>query len=374
MFNPNRQLLVDTKTQDKLREWFSKRDGTNNVVLSCISLGDSDIDYELSDQVSQIRVLNAPYNVHKIKHKLIFSGGDSNVSGRISVFRRYITAAGDVQGTYNFPPSSNLTTSVIPPTLANGEDVESLTFSDSILEGYVLFLQTLPDNFLDPNGVQQRIEESYTISFTNLPLVGITNIGRTTLNLAPVQTLATIIDPVIITTSTSHGLVTGDKITIAGASGNAAVNGIRYVSVLSSTTFKIYTDVTLGNPVLGNGTLVTGGTVERTDLLVTTALPHNYTSGEEVILQNTTGITGLNGVPRSILVVDSNNFVLNNTPLPSTYGGSGEATQFEIIIDSANNSLMFSHVEKFISTGNTDGVINIKGNLTGITKPIKFNY
>lgn len=62
----------------------------------------------------------------------------------------------------------------------------------------------------------------------------------------------------IVVTCTSHGLTTGQKITISGVTGNAAANATHYVTKLTANTFSLYSDSTLATPVAGVGS-GTGG-------------------------------------------------------------------------------------------------------------------
>jgi hypothetical protein len=65
--------------------------------------------------------------------------------------------------------------------------------------------------------------------------------------------------PIIVGTSTPHGLATNDAATIAGILGNTAANGFWFVTYLSPTTFSL-------NGSVGSGAYTGGGTVEGGDL------------------------------------------------------------------------------------------------------------
>jgi|GEM_PF-3901523 len=78
-------------------------------------------------------------------------------------------------------------------------------------------------------------------STTGLPTVSLSISGLSDAN------------PIVVTTSASHHLSTGDIVTIAGALGNTAANGTWVVTALSPTTFSI--------PVAGNGTYTSGATL-----------------------------------------------------------------------------------------------------------------
>ena len=65
---------------------------------------------------------------------------------------------------------------------------------------------------------------------------------------------ATQADPVVITTSASHGFVDGTEIQITDVVGMTNLNGnTYYVDVLTSTTFALYSDVNLSTTVNGSG-------------------------------------------------------------------------------------------------------------------------
>lgn len=68
-------------------------------------------------------------------------------------------------------------------------------------------------------------------------------------------------NPIVITTTAPHGLVTGQIVTIAGVTGLTNANGTFPVTVLSTTTFSI--------PKAGNSAYVSGGTVQPTGLWAT---------------------------------------------------------------------------------------------------------
>ena len=67
---------------------------------------------------------------------------------------------------------------------------------------------------------------------------------------------ATNATPIVITTSTSHGYVTGDRVFITGVTGNTAANGYWIVTVVDADEFSL-------NDSVGNGAYVSGGTSER---------------------------------------------------------------------------------------------------------------
>jgi len=259
-FNTSRQLILDVKAQDRLREWFSQRGSTANVLIKCVGLGDSDVDYELSDQVDKIQVLSAPYNIPQIKHKLIYDGQASNLTGIITAYLRRVDETNQINSLYGYPPTQTYSSGIFPPLVTNGFDWSAITFSGTTREGFIVFFQTLPDNFTepDPNNLSQvlplRFVEQYDIVVDNLPIP----------NLITNATNAT---PIVITTATpinvvdKFQLLASNQIAIRGVAGNTAANGLYYVNPISANDFELYQDSALTIPVVGNGVYTGAGEV-----------------------------------------------------------------------------------------------------------------
>ena len=87
---------------------------------------------------------------------------------------------------------------------------------------------------------------------------------------------ATNATPIVIT-ATAHGLVTGDRVTIASVGGNTNANGLRKVTVLTANTFSIQNEAT-GAAIAGNGAYTSGGTLQRILRLVD-VVPNNGEAG-----------------------------------------------------------------------------------------------
>ncbi len=171
IFNTS-QLAVDVKAQDRLREWFSQRGNVNNVIITCVGLGDSDVDYNMSQQATRIKVVQAPYQTPRIKHHLYYSGVTSNIVGTISTFSRRVNELDEIESLYNYPPDNvNFIAGVVPPVLTAGYNFSTINFDAAsvVKEGFIVYFQTLPENYLDSNGVQQRLIEQYAFTFTDVP-------------------------------------------------------------------------------------------------------------------------------------------------------------------------------------------------------------
>lgn len=72
---------------------------------------------------------------------------------------------------------------------------------------------------------------------------------------------ATDANPLVITTSASHTLQTGDIVTIASVGGNTLANGTFEITVLSPTTFSIPVDASAGSAYTSGGTVTWSGVI-----------------------------------------------------------------------------------------------------------------
>jgi hypothetical protein len=86
---------------------------------------------------------------------------------------------------------------------------------------------------------------------------GASSVDRNAETVVPLTTItsSSVANPTVITCATPHGLTSGDTVLIAGHSGSTpTVNGERVATVLSTTTFSVPVNVTVGG---------TGGTVKQ---------------------------------------------------------------------------------------------------------------
>lgn len=164
------QLQIQIKAQDRFRQMIANI--SNPQVLTCVMLGDSDIDYEMSNNINGIRVMDAPYDCEAIKYPLIYNGNGKGLNGEINCFARQIDANGNILSLYNYPTSSTLSYGKTIPTLSNGFDWSQLSFS-SVKMGYILFFETVLDNYLDQNNISERMQEQYkfTVTFNGSQIV-----------------------------------------------------------------------------------------------------------------------------------------------------------------------------------------------------------
>jgi hypothetical protein len=317
MFNKKKQLILDIKAQDRLRQWLADRSNQNNFIITKLALGDSDIDYEMSYRSTNIRVLNAPFNVADIRYKLIFEGGLSSFGGKIATHARYIDSNGEVLSLYNYPGSNSLVLGTQIPSAFNGYDWQEIIFSNLTKEGFFLFNETLPLNYFTST-------LSTIGSFSSFDYINAQTINGTTYT--GVHSL------------TSHNLKIGDQVKLVIYSGDSKYSGIHTVVHTSAS------DGSLANTMF--------------------------------VIDVPTQISTIGGIGEWIKSV-----TIDEVPqrFPETYTIANDAlpTHWEILPDPDNGSLFICHSTLGSNPGTLASIyITVTGNLSRITKRIKvtFNY
>jgi subtilisin-like proprotein convertase family protein len=116
---------------------------------------------------------------------------------------------------------------------------------------------------------------------------------------------------IFITTAASHGLATGDQVTIAGVTGNTAANGTFTIAVEDSTTFY-FTVPLRGNPYQGGGVWSTQSDLFAIPQSAGTTIPFAQPLADETLPLIVPGPHMVSSsVPGSPLTAD--NLVLNKT-------------------------------------------------------------
>jgi len=238
MLKNNKYLKVDIKLQDRLRKWFAQRGEDFNLkklIIKAVSLGDSDVDYRLSEEPQKMVTLNAPYNINNIVNKLVYSGNETNLSGKIIWWNRRIKADGTLESLYFYPPNKTTYQSGgNPPTKENGFEPNKITFDNfgNNRGGVVVFLQSLPDNEFDENLFPKRLNEKYEIEVIGLP----TNPEFNIINIQEISS------QVVITTDVNHNLQVDQKIKITNLTSALELNNKNFlVGSPTSNTFVLRT-------------------------------------------------------------------------------------------------------------------------------------
>jgi hypothetical protein len=172
----------------------------------------------------------------------IFGSGDYNagIAGPGDVFGIFVNGVNTA-----FVPG---TTTPINVTTVNGA-VNSQFFVDNTLGSR----NTRINGFTTVLGATLTVHAGVTNHIKFAIADAGTSIGGTI-------TGATNASPIAITTTLPHGLATGNRVTIAGVTGNTAANGTFIITVTGANTFTL-------NGSTGNGAYVSGGTWSATGLV-----------------------------------------------------------------------------------------------------------
>jgi Flp pilus assembly protein TadG len=145
-------------------------------------------------------------------------------------------------------------------------------------------------------------------------------------------------NPARITTSSNHGLSTGDTVWITGVNGMTQLNNKSYVITVTSTTQFTLNGVNSSS----YSTYSSGGTVTKCQapacaVVVTTSTSHDFATNDNVRITGVNGMTQINTIGTltvwPITVVSTSRFVLVGTvgPSYSAYTSGGSATKCRVV-------------------------------------------
>lgn len=114
-----------------------------------------------------------------------------------------------------------------------------------------------------------------------------------------------------VTTSTSHGFVTGDKIKLAAVGGMTQVNDLYFtISVVDATNFQLNVNSSAYTAYTSGGTSTKFGATQTSPVRIYSAA-HGFTSGKEIYISGVSGMTELNGIAFTITNVATDYFELS---------------------------------------------------------------
>lgn len=174
----------------------------------------------------------------------------------------------------------------------------------------------------------------FNYPFIALPTIQTTLIAETAPNFWMVPTTgilsvtgATNATPIVITTNSAHGYITGDSVTISGVGGNTAANGTKVITKISDTSFSL-------NGSVGNAAYTSGGLLLHKTSFNTTTNPPTWNALVP------TGWSAYN-VPPAPGALTTNYWRSGNLPAASPKGGlgydnliTGGDTDFNPLLDS----------------------------------------
>lgn len=261
---------------------------------------------------------------------------DSNNSANFGIF--HVTAVTDgklyvVADASSFPPSSlTANPTYLSDFLTVGTPISGFQVIDPVT-GLQVGANAATDGYVIPTGVGTgqaylkspsintnavsgilgyRLKINSGASPTATHPVG--NNGLYDIIAAPtfVVTGATNAGPIVITTSASHGLSSGDTVTITGVVGNTAANGTFQITVVDADEFAL-------DGSTGNGAYVSGGTV----------FPHKLTIKKALVNESNLEYEILDPTETSNYVVVNHNVVPNGYALRVTIVDSRDATFYD---------------------------------------------
>ena len=111
-------------------------------------------------------------------------------------------------------------------------------------------------------------------------------------------------NPVVITTSSAHGLTDGDYVDVSDVVGMTELNGNRYrAGKLTSTTFSLVTQYPSADVT------ITG--ITQASPAVVTAPNHGFSNGNTIRITGVIGMTAVNGVSYTVASATTNTFALS---------------------------------------------------------------
>jgi hypothetical protein len=139
----------------------------------------------------------------------------------------------------------------------SGEKIDRVAIREAVAAtGVSTWTRSLTDAQAGTRTVDQATEINVT-GLDGLP-VAFQTTAPITFQASKAVSGVTVANPAVVTTSTAHGLATGQQVTISGTGGATAVNGTWTVTVLSGTTFSVAVNNT--NAWTSGGTVYHVGT------------------------------------------------------------------------------------------------------------------
>jgi len=151
--------------------------------------------------------------------------------------------------------------------------------------------------------------------------------------------------PIVITTATANGLLTGTQVTIGGVGGNTAANGTFTITVNSSTSFSL-------NGSSGNGAWTSGGTItvnaytpEAIENIFVAALVAATSTSADVVtpILESTGVLPLDATTIGVLAAQTSNVNPSQFPaLVNAFTAVDKAAALFTALNPSNSAFTFA--------------------------------
>lgn len=257
---------------------------------------------------------------------LIAAGGQASVSSNASATASATVNDGGASASwsngsgFSVSRGGNQSRIRVEPTLHGAITIAKSSYSDTVnataaagIEGALLSaINAGSDSGFSPTHAQTV--QSY-VRIDAAPISATPTAKTISANSAVSKTISgnTVAAASVVTTSTAHGFVTGDTVTITGTNSTPVIDGTRVVTVLSSTTFSVPVTVT----VLGTAGTVKGPTV------VTTSTAHQLGTGDSVVISGSNSTPTIDGT-RTVTWISSTTFTV---PVIVTVAGTAGSVQ-----------------------------------------------
>lgn len=206
-------------------------------------------------------------------------------------------------------------------------------------------------------------QQTYILLFQNLTMRVIKD-GGLVLKPAATVTNITQANPAVITTSSAHGFVTGETVTMSGVVGMVEINGLSStITVLTTTTFQLDTiDSTLFTAYTSGGSAQSDGIYELTTTYTTAELSRlGYTQSADVMT-----ITHPNHDPQNLARTADNAWSINAINYASTVTAPGALTLTAIGTGAGTYNKSYTYV---VTTIDANGIESLPSPSNSITTP-----
>lgn len=210
----------------------------------------------------------------------------------------------------------------VEPTLHGAITIANPIYTDSVNATATAGLSGLISSGINsgfPTGTNPLGNTQFAtayVKFTAAPAASTPSAKVISANSAVSKTISsnTIANPTVVTTSTAHGFLDGDMVTITGSNSTPVIDGaLQAITYISATTFSLAVNVT------GAGT---AGTVKG-PTVVTTSTAHGLLSGQVVTIAGSNSTPTINGL-RAVKVLTPTTFTV---PVIVTSGGTAGSVQ-----------------------------------------------
>jgi uncharacterized protein (DUF1800 family) len=283
---------------------------------------------------------------------------------RITAPARAFPSPPPMSGTYTQAVNSTVTMTTASPHRLNNGDIVALSFTDTSGKA-----APASQNY----GVTVTSPSNFTYTATGVSSGSYTQAVNVTISNMITSTMIT--TNVIFVTMSGHGLTVGNPVYLAISTGGASNGLYQIISTTNGSTFAVATtDATArgGNCLIpkltGGGFVVT----LRTNLTISTSLPHGLNPGDSFYAVFTAAGSPTNGQYQVASVLDPTHFSL--TVVTNNNGPNNGMTIYPLIAPPLSRAGTVLVKWSTWSMGPTDGGVNSSLSQSPLRSPTVFNF